>query len=284
MLCGDHEAAWAISDQVLAARDPSTRDQPGVPYHRRWVWDGRPFDERHVLVRCYHGLGDTLQFARFLPLLRRRAASLTVELQPELMDVLARLTGPDRWIAFRTAAPAARSECDLEIMELSHALRLRPETVPPPDLGFGAPPAGGIGLCWQAGGWDPARSAPFADLAAVFRGQEVFTLHPSPPPPGLSWLNQAGCPTAISGTADLIAGLDLVVTVDTMVAHLAGTLNRPTALLLKHDADWRWMRDRADSPWYPSMRLYRQAAPGDWASALASLARDLPHLIGAAER
>jgi ADP-heptose:LPS heptosyltransferase len=88
-------------------------------------------------------------------------------------------------------------------------------------------------------------------------------------------LNVDGCTADITETAALISGLELVITVDTMIAHLAGALNKPVWVLLKHSADWRWMPDRKDSPWYPSMRLYRQRTPGDWAPVIASVAADL---------
>jgi ADP-heptose:LPS heptosyltransferase len=84
----------------------------------------------------------------------------------------------------------------------------------------------------------------------------------------------------IEDTAATIAGLELVITVDTMVAHLAGALGRPTWLLLKHDADWRWMEGRSDSPWYPSMRLYRQTMPGDWTGVVARVVADLSAVGG----
>ena len=274
---GDHDAAWRINDAVLAARDPRTRDDPALPYHQRWVWNGRRVDGRHVLVRCYHGLGDTLQFARYFPALRARAASVVVEAQPELLPLLASAPGPDRLIAFDVAAPAPPSECDIEIMELAHALRLPGYACPPPYLRApaAAAPAGAVGLCWQAGGWDAARSIPAELLAPVFAGRPVVALQPDPPPAMLGALNPLGCGRDIAGTAALIAGLGLIVTVDTMVAHLAGALDRPCWLMLKHDADWRWMADRADSPWYPSMRLFRQPAPGDWGTVAARVAEAL---------
>ena len=78
MRAEDYGAAWRLADETLRTRDPATRDDPTVPFHLRWVWDGRPFDGRDVLVRCYRGLGDTLQFARYLPLLAERAASVTL--------------------------------------------------------------------------------------------------------------------------------------------------------------------------------------------------------------
>ncbi len=273
---GDHEAAWAISDHVLAARNPAQRDDPTQPYHRRWVWNGRPTEGRHVLVRCYHGLGDTLQFARFLPALAARAASVTVEVQPELLPLLATLPATLRLIPFRQHDPAEPAECDLEIMELAHALRLPLEAAPPPYLRATPTPApaGAIGLCWRAGGWDPGRSIPEPLLAPLLAVQRpLVALHPTRPPPG--FLNAEGCPAEIEATARLMAGLSLVITVDTMVAHLAGALNLPTILLLQHEADWRWMAHTERSPWYPSMRLHRQPAPNAWPPVLARVATAL---------
>jgi hypothetical protein len=263
---GDHRAAWAVADTILGARDPATRDNPAEPYHRRWVWDGTPVRGRQVLVRCYHGLGDTLQFARFLPALRARAAQVTLEAQPELLPLLAAIGGPDRLVGFAVDAPSPPSPCDIEIMELSHALRLPPEAAPPPYL-HAAPtamPAGTIGLCWQAGAWDPARSIPTQALAPLLAASRpLYCLHPRCAPPG--FLNPEGCPPGIAETARVLAGLDLVITVDSMIAHLAGALGRPTWLLLRHDADWRWMGAGERSAWYPCMRLFRQPAPGAWA-------------------
>jgi hypothetical protein len=271
---GDYAIAWRINDATLASRDPSERDNLNLPYHLRWVWDGRPFRNRHVLIRCYHGLGDTLQFARYLPRLRAMVASLAVEVQPELLPLLRTIPGPDRLLPFVLDNPAPESECDIEIMELCHALRLRPEDAPSPlpRVTPSSLPRGAIGLCWQAGGWDPGRSIDPA-LFATFVSRPCVTLQPCPT--NLKVLNTSGCPRDIEGTAALIAGLDLVITADTMVAHLAGSLRRPVWLLLKHDADWRWMSNRVDSPWYPSMRLYRQPTQGDWTSVVASVAADL---------
>ena len=151
MRAGDFETAWTANDCVLAGRDPAKANDPSLPYHLRWVWDGRPFDGRDALVRCYHGLGDTLQFCRYLGPLRRRVRSLAVEVQPALLPLLGTLAGPDRLIPFREDAPAPRSACDLEIMELAHALRLRPS--PEPYLALPTPPRAGpglnVGLCWH---------------------------------------------------------------------------------------------------------------------------------------
>jgi len=286
MRAGAFDKAWVVSDAVLAARDPATRDDPALPYHLRWVWDGQPLDGRRVLVRCYHGLGDTLQFCRYLPPLRAHVAGLTLEAQPELVPLLRTLPGPDRVVPFRPDAPAPAADCDVEIMELAHALRLAPNGAPYLFAGPLPRPAVGllVGLCWRAGGWDPGRSVPLAALAPLGQvpGVRLISLQRGP---GLEEL-AAGAPPLldtgdrsadVTAVARLMASLDLVITVDTMVAHLAGALGRPTWLLLRAEADWRWMLGRG-TLWYDSVRLYRQPSPGHWAAPLAELHADLAAL------
>jgi hypothetical protein len=267
MRAGDLPRAWSISDAVLAAPGHAVPDDPRLPYHLRYVWDGRPFDGRRVLVRCYHGLGDTIMFARFLPHLRQRVAALMLEVQPALLPLLAGLPGPDALIPFDPVRPHPPADCDLEIMELSHALRLTPERAPPAPLTVRPGGAFARGLCWASGGWNAARDIPQA-LLAPFAANAVSLQRG---PTSLPVLNPAGAPSALEDTAAIVAGTRLVITVDTMIAHLAGTLRRPTWLLLPHDADWRWMAGRCDSPWYPTMRLFRQDTPGDWPSVLRQL-------------
>lgn len=269
------DLAWSLSEEVLRAADPATRDDPALPYHQRWVWDGRPFDGRHVLVRCYHGLGDTLQFARYLPVLERRAASLTVEVQPELLPLLATMPGARRLVPFDTARPLPPAECDIEITELPFALRATPADAPSPYLAV-APallPAGTIGLCHSSSAWDVERCIPARLFEPICRTHPCLLLVPQPS--ALPVLNPAGCTLDIMTTASMIAAADLVITVDTMVAHLAGALGRPTWLLLKADPDWRWTPDRPTSSWYPTMRFYVQQTPGDWQGVMADVLRDL---------
>jgi hypothetical protein len=271
----DYDAAWNISASILAQRDPGTRDDPALPYHRRWVWDGTSLRRRHVLVRCYNGLGDTIQFVRYLSFLRRIAASVTLEAQPALLPLLNTLRGADCFIPFDPATPATQCDCAIEIMELFFALRLRPEQAAPPYL-CAVPaslPSGTLGLCWQAGDWDPQRSiAPY--LFQPLTRWPCVSLVTAPT--DLAVLNPQGCPKDMVRTAALVAGARLIVTVDTMIAHLAGALGRPVWLLLKHDPDWRWSSGGAHSPWYPSMRIYRQSAPGDWGGVVARVLADLP--------
>ncbi|AJR25959.1 hypothetical protein EWH10_01015 [Sphingobium fuliginis] len=275
MRAGDHAAAWAISDRELQRRDPARRDDPTLPYHQRWVWDGRPYEGRHCLVRCYHGLGDSIQFARFLPMLAARTASLTVEMQPRLIDLIAGPGGGIRFVPFIDAHPLPQSECDLEITELDFALRLTPADAAMPYLAAesGVLPHGCVGLCHGAGPWDPARSIPPHLLAPICAMAPCISLMPEATT--LPVLNPDGCPFDMKATAALIAATDLVITVDTMIAHLAGAMGKPTWLLLKSDPDWRWPVGARGTPWYPSMRIYAQPSAGDWETPLAELARDL---------
>ena len=270
--------AWALSAAVLAARDPARRDDPSLSYHQRWVWDGTPVEGRDVLVRCYHGLGDTIQYARFLPLLGARAASVTLEVQPRLAGLLEGLPGVDAIVPFDPAGPLPRRGCDIEITELDFALRAPPAAAPPPYLH--APPAalppGTVGLCYGAGDWDEDRCVPPALLAPLCRLAPCVTLVSEPAP--LDVRNPEGCPFDMAATASLVAGAALVITVDTMIAHLAGAMGKPVWLLLKAEPDWRWSPGEATSPWYPSMRLYAQPSPGDWASVVARVTRDLSHV------
>lgn len=276
---GDFARAWRINDLILARRR-GTQDDPRLPYHLRFVWDGRSFDSKDVLVRCYHGLGDTLQFVRFLPALRRRSARVTLEVQAELLPLLRGFPGIDRLVPFDVDAPLPPAECCLEIMELWHALRLAPSAVPPPHLPVPYETVSvsdrlSIGMCCRGGAWDRERWVPTGELArALPADAKIVQLQPGPCE-GLQTLNPEESCTDILRTAALVCAVGVVVTVDTMIAHLAGALGRPVCLLLKHQADWRWMDARDDSPWYPSMRLFRQTAPGQWDEPLATLARFL---------
>ena len=287
MRAQDFGGAWAISDAVLAGRDPAGCDDPNLPYHLRWVWDGTPPDGRHVLVRCYHGLGDTLQFARFLPALRARAAHVTLEAQPELCPLLARMPGVDRLVAFDVAAPLPPASCTLEIMELWHVLRADPGGVGAhvPYLAAGAASLAGaegaVGLCWQAGGWDAKRSVDARSLfaACTAPSRRFVSLQRGPAAAeasGAAFLNPGDADTDILATAGLIGACACVVTIDTMVAHLAGALGARVLLLLKADADWRWPQPGRSCPWYPTMTVLHQHTPGQWGSVLAALKPLLP--------
>jgi hypothetical protein len=275
---GAWEEAWRLSDAAVAARG-GMRDWT-LPRHLQPVWDGSPLAGRRVLVRCYHGLGDTLQFVRLLPAVQAIARDVIVWAQPALIPLLATMRDAPRLLPLHDGTPEADYDTDIEIMELAHALRITPATLPsrvpylhPP----AAPRARGrraIGLVWRAGEWDTRRSVPFELLRPLAALPDV-DLHILQRGPGLA--ERPPDMGLDSGTDDTLEAasrmrtLDLVISVDSMPAHLAGALGVPVWLLLARNADWRWMEGREDSPWYPSMRLFRQPQQGDWQTPLERL-------------
>ena len=276
---GDFRRAWQIADRALRLRGEATCWH--LPRHEQWVWDGRPLADRRVLVRCYHGLGDTIQYARFLPQLQ---ANVVVWAQPELLPLLRTLPASLELLPLHDGTPETAYDVDLEIMELGHALRIGLECLPGPVPYFRVPRAPrytsvfSVGLLAQAGEFMAWRSVPADLLVSSVTGLPV----------ALFGLQLGGLP----GTTDLsthdvltlatrLQALDLVITADTMVAHLSGALGVPTWTLLPTPADWRWMDARADSPWYPTMRLFRQPSPGDWPSVVDAVRKALAVVLAA---
>lgn len=290
---GDFAAAWEISDRALAlARDAEREgdEQWRKPRHVQRVWKGGPVDGRRVLVRCYHGLGDTLQFIRYMPLLKARAREVIVWCQPSLMQLVRSVDGVDRVLPLHDGAPDVAFEVDVELMELPHLFRTTMETVPREvpylrianmsrmqDLPGMRTRAGGIGLAWRAGDWDRDRSIPWPALVRTFGADLLSRCYPLHE--GLTADERRVFPhwepdRTVDALADRICGLDLVITVDTMAAHLSGALGKPTWLLLHAHPDWRWMTGRRECVWYPSMTLYRQQHHGEWDPVLAQVKAD----------
>jgi hypothetical protein len=286
---GDLAAAWMLSDAALQAR--AGRTCWDWPRHLQYVWDGTPLGGRRVLIRCYHGLGDTVQFVRFVPEVVRLAREVTLWVQPPLLPLLQRGQGDHgRLLALHDGTPEVDYDVDVELMELPHVLRTTWASLPRrvPYLAAGAdhrftrPKARlAVGLAWRAGEWDAGRSLPAvlaSELGRVPGVQIVWLQDPDgarrdPLSAGLPW-----CPTPATALASAIAALDLVITVDSLPAHLGGALGRPTWTLLPAVADWRWMEGREDSPWYPTMRLFRQPQPGDWAAVIQRVKDELAAL------
>jgi hypothetical protein len=290
---GNWEAAWRISDRVaqerrgLEPRDPVTGQW--LPRHLQWVWNGTPLNGRRVLVRCYHGMGDTIQFARFIPAVKRCATHVTVWGQSQLLPLLETLEGIDTLLALDEGCCEAQQEVDIEIMELPYALRATLQTLPNTtpyihvDLNqFRRAASPRVGLVWQSGGWDGSRSVAPELMRELLRvpGIEFRILQRGPAL--ASWPGGGQIPVLrdIREEAAELRALDLLICVDTLSAHLAGALGVPTWTLLPASADWRWMDDREDTPWYPTMRLFRQTRPGDWESVMARVGKELRHRFG----
>jgi hypothetical protein len=284
---GNFEQAWAISDRILAHRLATQGFDHTLPRHLQAIWDGRPLRDRHVLVRCYHGLGDTIQFIRFATPLRAIARKVSVWVQPALLPLVAAVDGVDRALPLHEGAPELAYDADIEVMELAHALRVTPQRLAQ-DWPYIRPtgrrvrlPGGGVrvGLIWAAAGtWMPERSLHFSALAPLLGvpGLVPIALQRGPAAAQTRGLDVHDCGhDDVEVFAATLAALDLLVSVDTFGAHLAGAMGVPVRLMLPHDCDWRWTHAGETTPWYPRMRIYRQPAPGDWACVVRDIARDL---------
>lgn len=287
---GDFAGAWRISDAVLAER----RGVPCShwPRHYQYLWNGEPLDGKRVLVRCYHGLGDTVQFVRYAPRVKRIAREVILWAQPELLPLLSSAPGIDRLLPLHDGTPDVDYDVDVEVMELAHVFRSTEETLPrdvpylfPRRAGDAATATPGqrlrVGIVWAAGGWDARRSVPLAELRPLFEVEGVAWRVLQRGPARQEWPGQVGLLAGSERAEELaaeMAALDLVVTVDSFPAHLAGALGVRTWTLLHAEPDWRWLTRRADSPWYPTMRLWRQEAAGEWGPVVQRVASGLRDL------
>lgn len=257
-----------------------------------------------IAVHAEQGIGDTIQFARFVPELARRGARPILACDRRLVPLLARLPGAPEVVD--AAGPLPACDGHVPVMSLAHRLGIALESVPAavpyltPDPALVAAwgrwlPADGrlkVGLCWQGNpgnGWDTTRSAPLAALMPLAQVPNVALVSLQKGPGGeqaaaiagdalihLPDLDERG--GAFADTMAVMAHCDVVVTVDTATAHLAGALGRPTFVLLGAAADWRWLTGRDDSPWYPTARLFRQPEPGAWAPVVARVGAALTRL------
>lgn len=282
---GDFATAWRVSDAILR----TTRDQTHLPRWCQSVWDGTPVAGKRVLLRCYHGLGDTIHFIRYARLLKETAAEVIVWAQPSLIPLLRSVSGIDRLLPLHDGSPDVEYDVDLELNELPYLFRTTVETVPAEVPYIFVEPASlprdgclQVGLIWQSGDWDHRRSIPFSEIKRLSQA------------PGIDWhiLQRDALAAGWDGKLGHIAGgdnplddarvmraLDLVISVDTMTAHLAGAVAQDVWTLLPFDADWRWMLARSDTPWYPTMRLFRQREEGNWDSVIDDVSLELSRLL-----
>ena len=268
----------------------------GVPRHQHLpAWDGGPLRGRTVLLWCEQGLGDSLQFVRYAPLVAARGGRVVLEVQPPLVGLLAGLAGVAAIIA-RDQPPPPEVALQAPLLDLARLLGSRPATVPARVPYLAADPARverwrerlaglpgrRVGLAWAGSPGhrnDRNRSMPWTALRPLLAlpGLSWVSLHKDQPtdgdgsPPGI----HAPPLGDLADTAALMGALDLVLTVDTAMAHLAGALARPAWVMLPFAPDWRWSPAGDHSPWYPTLRLLRQRRPGDWAGLVAEIAARL---------
>jgi tetratricopeptide (TPR) repeat protein len=267
---------------------------------RRPPWLGEtPPAGKTVLLHAEQGLGDTVQFVRYAPLLARAGAEVVLEVQPELKTLLAGIEGVATILSLGDPLPPFDLHCPLASLPLAFKTELAtvPATIPylrapEPHLETWRPklealPGPRVALAWSGRGAHPNDRNRSLTLSAL---EPLFSV------PGLSFVSIQHAPRAadaerlareprlmhlgdelsdFADTAAILALVDLVVCVDTSVAHVAGALGRPTFVLVPFQPDWRWTLDRDASPWYPATRLLRQPAVGDWASVVARMRAEL---------
>jgi len=269
----------------------------------------KPLKGLTFLLQADQGLGDTLQFIRYAPVVQAMGARVIAEVQAPLISFLSGMQGVDMWIKKGDALPPHDHRCQL--MSLPHFLKTTLTSIPPcpvfhvndVKLRYWADKLGPtnkprVGLVWNGGSKDPRqqlfvemnerRNLPLPQLKAL-AGLDIDFISLQKGEPAESEFRQTVATgwdgpfirdhvdelKDFSDTAALVMNLDLVIAVDTSTAHLAASLGKPVWLLNRYDTCWRWLLEREDSPWYPSIKIYRQPSWGDWGSVMQKVRTDL---------
>jgi len=270
------------------------------PFHRNFaqpLWLGQePLVGKTILLHAEQGLGDTLQFCRYAAGISALGGKVILEVQPSLRRLMAKVKGVDQLVG--RGEPLPPFDCHCPLLSLPHAFGTELATIPSAPSYLQSDPAlrkkwaarlgpaqrRRIGLVWSGSTTpDPARSIPLGALTPLFSGPyQFFGLQQEVRPEdqrildGHRELENLGSEFAdFADTAAVIELMDLVITVDTSVAHLAGALGKAVWALLLYNSDWRWLLDRDDSPWYPSIRLFRQTQNGHWHDVIQRVSGEL---------
>lgn len=298
LLRGNFDRGWPLYE--LRWQKENASKEAGLPQP---LWDGSPLNGRRILLHFEQGFGDMIQFARYAPLLAAQGGRVIVAVMPPLRRLFQTLPGIEQVVSPGDPMPAI--DVHYPAMSLPTLLGISVESIPGnvPYL-FADPTLAeswksrlqtfsskfNVGLVWAGNpGYfnDRNRSIPLSVFSPLAKCQQVrfFSLQKGAaaqkvknPPPAMEWVDWTKELHDFADTAALIANFDLVIACDTAVAHLAGAMGRPVWTLLPFAPDWRWMLERSDSPWYPTMRLFRQPHPGDWSSVLERVATELERL------
>lgn len=303
LLLGDYANGWALHEKALPDVHRNNPDVDSQIFRRTFkpekYWHGEALDGKALLIWTEQGLGDTLMLIRYLPMIRALGVGeIRVCCEAPLVRIVAALPEVTETIPKQKANTSIKFDRHCSILSLPFVCGSRLDNLPlPPYIiipevqqlrwkeRLSSLPGLKVGLAWGGNRMlpkDRQRSIPLAEF------QPLFDL------PGITWINlQKGEPAAqlkeietplidwmdqcqdFQDTGALMEALDLIISVDTSIIHLAGALGRPAWLLNRHESEWRWLLDREDSPWYPSLRIIRQPAANDWNSVIARVASDL---------
>ena len=253
------------------------------------LWDGSDLQGQRILIYCEQGLGDSIQFIRYVPLVKERGGRVIVECPETLRRLFATIADIDQLITPEEILP--EFDVRLPLMSLPRILGTTLETIParipyleiPRDSikEFLDSPLLKIGMVWQANQTSPSakkRSCNLQELweAISVEGVTIYSLQKEGKPTEIQAVSSQIISLGeqlndLADTATVVEQLDLIITVDTAVAHLAGALGKTVWVLLPYVADWRWMLTRKNSPWYPTMRLFRQTKRGDWSGVFGAV-------------
>jgi len=256
------------------------------------LWTGEPLNGRRILLYGEQGAGDAIQFVRYAPLVRAAGGEVIVEVLPSLERLMRWMGGKHRVVSALTEGVRFDLHCPL--MSLPHRFGTEIDSIPAPArFSIPAPLLAkwaarlrtdrkSVGVVWAGNKDHPNdrdRSIPADCFLPLTRlpGIQCWGLQVGPRTADTpdSAIDLAPELTDFGETAAVISALDLVITVDTAVAHLAGSLGKPVWLLAAHACDWRWMMDREDSPWYPSLRIFRRKYRGEWSDVIERVASEL---------
>lgn len=287
---GAFEEGWDLWEQR-----PETTDR----FKTLPLWKGERV--KHLLLYEEQGMGDAIQFIRYLPMLKERAERITLQLTGYLQKLMAE-NFTDLTV-LSLDEPVAKADARIQLMSLPHLFKTRLDNIPcsipymrapekwraPWRKHLAAIPKPWIGLVWGGNPNnrnDHVRSIPFAELDPLITagGAHFISLQKGVQKAQVNFavtgiFDADPFLTDFTATAGLIAELDLLITVDTAVVHLAGAMGKPAWLLIPFDPDWRWLLGREDSPWYPSLKMYRQSQPRDWAGVAARTATDVKRFL-----
>jgi hypothetical protein len=304
------EAHWNLAISLLRSGDLARGfaeyewrlKGPGAvlaPGFSQPTWDGAELHGKTILLHGEQGIGDILQFVRYVPMVAARGGRIVLVCHAELCRLLREMPMVAEVIPFGAAPPAFDLYCPLmslpkifgttidSIPSKVPYLRASKVLVNNPRKRLGKTKGKKrVGLVWAGRADykdDQTRSIRLNDLAPIASADvEFHSLQKGAareqvknPPSGLSVIDHANDLHDFADTAALVEKLDLIISVDTAVAHLAGAMGKPVWTLLPTPADWRWMLHRTDSPWYPTMLLFRQESPGDWKTVIGWIAQDL---------
>lgn len=294
LVAGDFPAGW----QGYEARWCRPEFRNTRPDRLQPQWRGEDIRGSRILIYREQGLGDTLQFVRYVPMVAALGAEVVLRVQPSLVRLLSSICSSAVTVVSTESDEGADAEWQCPLLSLPLAFGTQLATIPRDVPYLRADSAAWaqrlpaqrlrVGLVWAGNPKhtrDRQRSIALEQLGRLTRlpGVQFYSLQKGPATQDLAASSLPIVDLAehledFADTAAIIANLDLVISVDTAVAHLAGALGKPVWLLVPHVADWRWLKGRSDSPWYPTMRLFRQPAIGQWGQVLEQVEQELEAL------